>query len=68
MLTIFDFDPGAIPLSLSQYYDAWWQMRWQKAFSTRGANIVHKKADAERVIRHLALEWMHETNYQQQPV
>ncbi|MHC1947307.1 hypothetical protein IF803_23280 [Bradyrhizobium sp. UFLA06-06] len=28
---------------------------------------MHKNADAERMIRHLSLEWMHETGYQQQP-
>ncbi|GEC59464.1 hypothetical protein ABIF38_002875 [Bradyrhizobium japonicum] len=26
---------------------------------------MHKKADAERMIRHLALEWMGETGYEQ---
>ncbi len=28
---------------------------------------MNKKADAERAIQHLALEWMHETGFQQQP-
>ncbi|MEO6013408.1 MAG: hypothetical protein ABIQ30_07475 [Devosia sp.] len=28
---------------------------------------MHKKADAERYIRHLAIEWMRDTNYQQRP-
>jgi hypothetical protein len=28
---------------------------------------MHKKADAERSIRHLALEWMSETGYEQKP-
>lgn len=27
---------------------------------------MHKKADAESKIRHLALEWMHESGYRQQ--
>lgn len=28
---------------------------------------MHKKADAERAIRDLALEWMRDTDYQQKP-
>ncbi len=28
---------------------------------------MHKKADAERAIRHFALEWMKETGYEQKP-
>ena len=28
---------------------------------------MHKREDAERVIRHLALEWMHDTGYEQRP-
>jgi hypothetical protein len=28
---------------------------------------MHKKADAEQKIRHLALEWMHETDYRPKP-
>ncbi|MER9199674.1 hypothetical protein NKH74_10695 [Mesorhizobium sp. M0933] len=28
---------------------------------------MHKNADAEKAIRHLALEWMHETGYQKEP-
>ncbi|KYK49923.1 hypothetical protein A1D31_39445 [Bradyrhizobium liaoningense] len=28
---------------------------------------MHKKADAEQHIRHLALEWMHETDYRPKP-
>jgi hypothetical protein len=28
---------------------------------------MHRKADAERAIRHFALEWMEETGYEQKP-
>ncbi|WP_144441539.1 hypothetical protein [Bradyrhizobium sp. CCGE-LA001] len=28
---------------------------------------MHKKADAEQMIRHLAFEWMRETDYRQKP-
>ena len=28
---------------------------------------MQKKADAERAVRHLAIEWMHETGYEQKP-
>lgn len=28
---------------------------------------MHKKAEAEKAIRHLALEWMHETGFKQEP-
>ncbi|MBB1093876.1 hypothetical protein HUU61_21600 [Rhodopseudomonas palustris] len=28
---------------------------------------MHKRADAERAIRHLALEWMDETGFEQAP-
>ncbi|MBP1062663.1 hypothetical protein JOE51_004130 [Bradyrhizobium japonicum] len=28
---------------------------------------MHRKADAERTIRHFALEWMKETGYEQKP-
>jgi DNA-binding LacI/PurR family transcriptional regulator len=30
--------------------------------------MMNKKADAERAIRHLALEWMQESGYQKNPV
>jgi hypothetical protein len=28
---------------------------------------MHKKVEAERAIRHLALEWVHETGFEQKP-